>query len=599
PGAIGKRGTYEKTVVLLVARELARLVNEQPGMHAYLTRRADYYLPLRKRVEIAIERQADLFISIHADAVERGSPTGASVYALSNRGASSEMARLLANKENAADLAGGFTVSGDEVLSRVLLDLATGDALNESLILGQSVLGQLGRVGRLSRKQVEQAGFVVLKSRDIPAILVETAFISTPSEERKLRDANYRNQLARAILEGIKRYVKEADGRTTRFKKLRRIRALDDRLVNQIAAGEVVERPASIVKELVENSVDAGARRIAVEVERGGLQSIQVEDDGSGIAADELALALTRHATSKIENAEDLHHIASFGFRGEALPSIASVSRMTVFSAVAGERGAQARVEGGSMPEIEPRARQPGTTMIVEDLFFNTPARRKFLRAESTEFAYLATALRRIALANGEIAFSLRHKGRKVFDLPAGSETISEPRMRAILGDDFANAALPVDSEANGMRLQGWVSVPRYSRSQRDQQHLYVNGRAVRDASIAHAVRAAYRDLMYHDRHPAWCLFLTLPADAVDVNVHPTKQEVRFRQQRDVHDFVRHAVSAVVTAPLSSQGSELGGRLPGSGHPGSGEPQPPAGHPGYGHPGGGDRAPWGLASGQG
>ncbi|RNE94679.1 DNA mismatch repair endonuclease MutL [Marichromatium sp. AB32] len=323
------------------------------------------------------------------------------------------------------------------------------------------------------------------------------------------------------------------------------IRTLPPHLVNQIAAGEVVERPASIAKELIENSLDAGAERIEIEVEQGGVKRLRVRDDGCGIPRDELGLALSAHATSKIAALEDLDGIITLGFRGEALPSIASVSRLTLTSRpreAPGDTPAWSIGVGpdGTLESPQPAAHPPGTSVEVRELFFNTPARRKFLRTERTEFGHLEQVVRRIALACPEVGLVLRHNGRQVFDLaPAGGETARErARLAQLLGQSFAEQALTVEAEAVGLRLHGWVLPPAFSRSQADQQYFYVNGRMVRDKLVAHAVRQAFSDVLHHARHPAFVLFLELPARQVDVNVHPAKHEVRFRESRQVHDFL-------------------------------------------------------------
>ena len=316
-----------------------------------------------------------------------------------------------------------------------------------------------------------------------------------------------------------------------------RIQLLPSRLVNQIAAGEVVERPASVVKELVENSLDAGATRVQVELQQGGIKRIRVRDDGHGIAREELALALARHATSKIAVLEDLDGIATLGFRGEALPSIASVSRLTLTSRTADqESGWRVTGEGG---EPAPAAHPPGTTVEVQDLFYNVPARRKFLKTEKTEFRHVEQLLRRLALARFDVAFTLTHNGREVFALrPAGDELAQERRLAALLGSVFVENSLRIEHAAAGLSLHGWVGLPAFSRSQADMQHFYVNGRLVRDKLVGHAIRQAYQDVLYHGRHPAYVLYLELDQRLVDVNVHPTKHEVRFRDARLVHDFL-------------------------------------------------------------
>ncbi|SDI02665.1 DNA mismatch repair endonuclease MutL [Pseudomonas panipatensis] len=323
--------------------------------------------------------------------------------------------------------------------------------------------------------------------------------------------------------------------------EIRRIQLLSPRLANQIAAGEVVERPASVIKELLENSLDAGARRIDVEVEQGGVKLLRVRDDGGGIPADDLPLALARHATSKIRELEDLERVISLGFRGEALASISSVSRLTMTSrtADAGEAW-QVETEGRDMqPRVQPAAHPVGTSVEVRDLFFNTPARRKFLRAEKTEFDHLQEVIKRLALARFDVAFHLRHNGKTVFALhEAGDEVSRARRVGAVCGSAFLEQALPIEVERNGLHLWGWVGLPTFSRSQPDLQYFYVNGRMVRDKLVAHAVRQAYRDVLYNGRHPTFVLFFEVDPAVVDVNVHPTKHEVRFRDSRMVHDFL-------------------------------------------------------------
>ncbi|MBL6716220.1 MAG: DNA mismatch repair endonuclease MutL [Pseudomonadales bacterium] len=318
------------------------------------------------------------------------------------------------------------------------------------------------------------------------------------------------------------------------------IALLPPQLANQIAAGEVVERPASVLKELVENALDAGATRIEVEIEAGGVRRLRIRDNGCGIPKAELTLAVARHATSKIARLQDLEAVGTLGFRGEALASICSVARVTLTSRPRGaEAGWRLLVNGlADNAECFPAAHPEGTTVDVEDLFFNTPARRKFLRTERTESTRLEEVLRRLALANPSVAFSLRSDGKGARTFPAVSPDRQLERVGAICGDAFLGAAFALDGERDGLRLHGWVAEPTFSRSQADLQYFFVNGRAVKDRVIAHAVRQAYSDVLYHGRHPAFVLFLDLPADAVDVNVHPTKHEVRFREQRQVHDFL-------------------------------------------------------------
>ncbi|SHK33995.1 DNA mismatch repair protein MutL [Marinobacter antarcticus] len=319
------------------------------------------------------------------------------------------------------------------------------------------------------------------------------------------------------------------------------IRLLSPRLANQIAAGEVVERPASVVKELVENALDAGADRVYVEVEQGGVKLIRVRDDGSGIAESDLPLALSRHATSKIASLDDLEAVASLGFRGEALASISSVSRLALTSRTEGQEAAsRVEVEGRDMDaRISPAAHPVGTTVEVRDLFFNTPARRKFLRTEKTEFNHVEECVRRQALSRFDAGFTLRHNQRVVQNLrPAESMQDRERRIGALCGQKFIDNAVVIDAEATGLRLWGWVALPTFSRSQSDLQYFFVNGRVIRDRLVAHAVRQAYRDVLYNNRHPAFVLYLEVDPATVDVNVHPTKHEVRFRDGRLVHDFI-------------------------------------------------------------
>ncbi|MFC0667924.1 DNA mismatch repair endonuclease MutL [Azotobacter chroococcum] len=331
-----------------------------------------------------------------------------------------------------------------------------------------------------------------------------------------------------------------------------RIQLLSPRLANQIAAGEVVERPASVAKELLENSLDAGARRIDIEVEQGGVKLLRIRDDGCGIAADDLPLALARHATSKIRDLEDLERVTSLGFRGEALASIGSVARLTLTSRTADAGQAwQVETEGRDMEaRVQPAAHPVGTSVEVRDLFFNTPARRKFLRAEKTEFEHLQEVIRRLALARFDVAFHLRHNGRSALALhEAGDEMARARRVAAVCGPAFLEQALPIEVERGGLRLWGWVGLPTFSRSQADLQYFYVNGRMVRDKLVAHAVRQAYRDVLFNGRHPAFVLFLEVDPAVVDVNVHPTKHEVRFRDSRMIHDFLygtlHHALGEV------------------------------------------------------
>ena len=319
------------------------------------------------------------------------------------------------------------------------------------------------------------------------------------------------------------------------------IRQLPPQLVNQIAAGEVVERPASVVKELLENSLDAGATRIAIDVEQGGVKRIRIRDDGVGISPEELHLALSRHATSKISSLDDLEHVGSLGFRGEALPSIASVSRLTLTSRTdAGDIGYRLSSDGNEVfGEPEPAAHPRGTTIEVADLFFNVPARRKFLRKENTEYGHLEQVVKRIALSRFDIGIELKHNGRTAHALrPAETREQQERRVGDVCGPAFIENAVHIDYASGDLRIWGWMGLPTFSRSQADLQYFYVNGRMVRDKVITHAVRQAYQDVLYHGRHPAFVLFFELDPALVDVNAHPTKHEVRFREQRLVHDFL-------------------------------------------------------------
>jgi DNA mismatch repair protein MutL len=319
------------------------------------------------------------------------------------------------------------------------------------------------------------------------------------------------------------------------------IKRLSPRLANQIAAGEVVERPASVIKELVENSLDAGASRIDIDIEAGGIKLMRVRDNGGGIEQDDMPLALSRHATSKIIELDDLENVATLGFRGEALASISSVSRLAILSNTQ-EQGAgwRAQTEGRDMDvEVMPASHPKGTTVEVHDLFFNTPARRKFLRTEKTEFNHLEEVIKRQALSRFDAGFHLHHNGKAIHSLkPCTSQLERERRVASVCGPAFMQSALHIDTEAAGLKLWGWVALPTFSRSQADLQHFFVNGRVIRDKLVTHAVRQAYRDVLFHGRHPAFVLYLELDPSIVDVNVHPTKHEVRFRDGRTVHDFL-------------------------------------------------------------
>jgi DNA mismatch repair protein MutL len=328
------------------------------------------------------------------------------------------------------------------------------------------------------------------------------------------------------------------------------IRPLPSQLINQIAAGEVIERPASVVKELVENSLDAGARSIGIDIEAGGARLIRVRDDGAGIEPGELPLALAAHATSKIATFEDLERVATLGFRGEALPSIASVSRLRLVSRRADQPHAWSIVaEGGRLHPVEPAQHPAGTSVEVRELFHNVPARRKFLRAERTEFGHVDELVRAIGLARRDIALRLTHNGKGVrLYQPAGDDTQAGQRLGDVLGSGFAESSLRIEHAGAGLRLSGWVGLPTAARSQADQQYFHVNGRRVRDRLVAHAVRQAYADVLFHGRHPAFVLFLELDPALVDVNVHPAKHEVRFRDSRLVHDFLYRTLDEALSA---------------------------------------------------
>ena len=320
-----------------------------------------------------------------------------------------------------------------------------------------------------------------------------------------------------------------------------RIHSLPTQLVNQIAAGEVVERPSSVVKELVENCFDAGAKQITIEIEQGGARLIKIRDDGCGIVKEDLPLALSRHATSKIATLQDLEQVSSMGFRGEALPSISSVARLTLISRTADADCAWSVTADGSEKNFDP---QPdphplGTTIDVRDLFYNTPARRKFLKTEKTEFAHIETLVKRMALSRFDISFTLSHNHKEVLNLKvADSEQSKERRVAEICGSSFIENAVKIEFAASGLELSGWVGLPTFSRSQQDMQFFYVNGRLIKDKLVSHAVKQAYQDVLFHGRHPVFVLYLTLDPTLVDVNAHPAKLEVRFREGRLVHDFL-------------------------------------------------------------
>lgn len=319
-----------------------------------------------------------------------------------------------------------------------------------------------------------------------------------------------------------------------------RINKLKPLLANQIAAGEVIERPASVIKELVENSLDAGATKIELDIEQGGMRFMRVRDDGIGIHPDDLALALSRHATSKINHLDDLEKILTLGFRGEALASISSVSRLVLLSAIANQSGWQVSVQGMEQEvQLHPAAHPQGTTVEVSDLFFNTPARRKFLRSEKTEFEHIDELIKRIALSFFQVNFIVKHNQKLVRQYRSAASAIErDQRVASLCGSAFIENAIKIAVNAAGLTLSGWIAQPTFSRAQADMQYFYVNGRMVRDKLVTHAVRQAYHDVMYGNRHPAYVLFLEMSPTQVDVNVHPTKHEVRFRESRLVHDFI-------------------------------------------------------------
>ena len=333
------------------------------------------------------------------------------------------------------------------------------------------------------------------------------------------------------------------------------IHRLPTGLIDQIAAGEVIERPASVVKELLENALDAGARRIEIDLEQGGVGLIRVRDDGSGIVAEELPLAIERHATSKIASFDDLIAVRTLGFRGEALPSIASVARVSLRSRTATASSAsELRIEAGVLQEQRPAAQSGrGTTVEVRDLFFNVPARRRFLRTEATELAQVQRLVERLVLSRADVAFRLRHGARTLIDAAAAADpAAAEQRIARLLGADFLATARRIDESIGPVRLHGWLGAPTAARAQGDQQFWFVNGRALRDRLLANAVRLGYRDVLYHGRHPAYVLHLELAPELVDVNAHPTKMEVRFRDSRQTHDAVFRLVQRALSQPLQS-----------------------------------------------
>lgn len=327
------------------------------------------------------------------------------------------------------------------------------------------------------------------------------------------------------------------------------IQQLPDHLINQIAAGEVIDRPSSIVKELLENCIDAGATRVEIELESGGIRLIKIRDDGCGISADELPVALQRHATSKIESLDDLTSVMTMGFRGEALSSIASVSRMTIASKPQGQAHAREVSYDSASGKLDskPASHATGTTVTVADLFFNVPARRKFLRTDRTEFAHIESAVRKIALAAWHVAITVTHNGKQVLDLPVVDDS-GESRLQGVLGQEFIAHAHSFNREADQLTLRGWLAKATFSRSQPDMQYFYVNQRMVRDKTVMHAVKRAYSDLLYHNRHPAYVMYLDMDPRQIDVNVHPGKLEVRFRDGRAIHGFISSTVSKVLAA---------------------------------------------------
>ena len=334
------------------------------------------------------------------------------------------------------------------------------------------------------------------------------------------------------------------------------IRVLPNELIDQIAAGEVIERPASVVKELVENSLDAGARRIEVDVERGGVGLMRVRDDGCGICAEELPIAICRHATSKIAALDDLAAITTLGFRGEALPSIGSVSRLRVIShPIQADRAAEIGVDGGTVTPVRPAAHPPGTTVEVRDLFFNIPARRKFVRSPPTETGHIARLLERLALSRPDVSFRLRSGERVLLDAPLPArEPAGEERIVQVLGKDLVASLIPIEHASGPVQLSGWIGLPTAARAQPDQQFWFVNGRSVRDKLLASAVRLGYRDVLYHGRHAAYVLHLSLDPQLVDVNAHPAKLEVRFRDGHQIHEFIFRAIERAVAATRPQAG---------------------------------------------
>ena len=335
---------------------------------------------------------------------------------------------------------------------------------------------------------------------------------------------------------------------------VQRVKALDDHLINKIAAGEVIERPASIVKELLENSLDAGANQIVIDIEKGGIKRITVADNGTGIVSEDITLALSRHATSKLNQEDDLYAIATLGFRGEALPSIISVARFSIVTKTANDEHAWTlSAQGAQAIELpRPAAAKTGTKIEIRDLFFNTPARRKFTKTATTEFNHIERVVRQLALSRMDVGFELIHNQRSVYKLTpvddacVDNEGALRQRLKKLLGEDFVTNMIELDFASESLKLSGWVSSPTLTRSQRDRQYLFLNGRFIRDKTISHALTRAYKDVVYHDRHPLLVLYLTIDPALVDVNVHPAKAEVRFSDSRAVHDFIYHAVSKAI-----------------------------------------------------
>ena len=343
-----------------------------------------------------------------------------------------------------------------------------------------------------------------------------------------------------------------------------RIQQLPNSLINQIAAGEVIERPASVVKEIIENAIDAGATQIDIDIEEGGGKLIRVRDNGCGIHPDDLALAFATHATSKIRNLDDLEHITTLGFRGEALPSIASVAKTTLTSRAEGESSAW-RISPHLGHAISPAAHPPGTTIEIRDLFYNTPARKKFLKSERTERQHIQQLVQSLALSHDNLTIRLNNHGKPLGVY--GGEGLAA-RIASVLGDDLLEQALPIDARAADMHLYGWVGLPTSATNQPERQYFYINGRIIRDKIIAHAIRQAYQDMLYHGRHPVYVLYLDIAPEHIDVNAHPAKHEVRFRESRLAHDFL-----------YSSLHHALRGNIPAAAAPRAENPAPPSPEP--------------------